>query len=808
VRGQTVRRLMHGGWTLRPAAGAVPAPVSAAGPIAASVPGCVHTDLARAGLIPDPFLDDHERLLAWVGLADWCYATSFDWAPAGADRVELVFEGLDTVATIELNGVVLARTANMHRTYRLDVGGVLVAGENRLSVTFASAVRHADRASLALGARPHVNGHPFNAIRKMACNFGWDWGPDLVTAGIWRPVWLQSWSTARLAEVRPVVTVAGSRGTVQVHVVVDRAAGAGPLRVTAALAGESGTVALPAGEDRAVVTVVAEDVARWWPRGHGDQPLYDLAVTLTSDAGEPDADGGAPLDTRSARVGFRTVELRTDADEHGTEFTFVVNGRALFVKGVNWIPDDAFPHRVTRERYATRLAQASDAGVNLVRVWGGGVYEDDAFYAECDQRGLLVWQDFAFACAAYSEEEPLLSEVTAEARDNVTRLMPHPSLVLWNGCNENLWGYADWGWAPQLDGRTWGWGYYHDVLPGVVAELDPGRPYNPGSPWSLSGDRHPNDPAHGPTHVWDVWNDQDYPTYRQHLARFAAEFGWQGPPTWATLRRAVSDDPLTPESPGMLVHQKADQGHRKLTAGLVTHLPVPDSMADWHWAMSLNQARAVGLGVEHFRSLRPVCSGSILWQLNDCWPVTSWAVIDGDGRRKPAFYALRHAHADRLATVQPRDGGLALVLVNDRPRAWQPPVTAARRAHHGALLHETTLTADVPPWSSQVLALPTEVATPGDPAGEVLVVQAGAERAWWFFVEDRDSALPAPAYDVTASRTRARARTRARRPACRCPSWRAPSCATSPCSSTRSTPAPWSTTCSSPCCPTRPSPGP
>ena len=263
------------------------------------------------------------------------------------------------------------------------------------------------------------------------------------------------------------------------------------------------------------------------------------------------------------------MRLVTEPDADGTSFTFVVNGRPIFVKGVNWIPDDAFPHRVDRARYADRLAQAEEAGVNLLRVWGGGIFEADDFYAECDERGLMVWQDFLFACAAYSEEEPLRSEVIAEARDNVTRLMPHPSLVLWNGCNENIWGFADWDWEPRLDGKTWGMGYYTDVLPGIVAELDPGRPYSAGSPWSLSTDHHPNDPAHGTMHIWDVWNQVDYPVYRDYAPRFAAEFGWQGPPTWSTLRRSLSDDPLTPESPGMLVHQKAMEGNRKLTRGLV-----------------------------------------------------------------------------------------------------------------------------------------------------------------------------------------------------------------------------------------------
>jgi beta-mannosidase len=716
--------------------------------VPASVPGCVHTDLLAAGVIADPYLDDNERLLAWIGLTDWCYETTFDWSPEGADRVDLVFDGLDTVAEVRLNSVSIARTFNMHRTYRLNVTDVLRSGTNDLSVTFRSAVRYADKNSLDLGHRPHVNHHPYNAIRKMACNFGWDWGPDLVTAGIWRPVTLHSWSGARLSAVRPVVGIDGATGTVEVHVDIEYA-GEAPrqLLLRAEVARSEQSVEVQPGATSAVVRVTADDVRRWWPRGHGDQPLYDIEVSL--DEPEP----GNVTDKWRSRVGFRTVRLLTEQDEHGTGFTFVVNDRPVFVKGANWIPDDAFPHRVTRARYADRLSQAEEAGINLLRVWGGGTFEADEFYAECDARGVMTWQDFLFACAAYSEEEPLRSEVVAEARDNVTRLMPHPSLVLWNGCNENIWGFTDWGWESMLDGKSWGMGYYLDVLPQIVAELDPGRPYSAGSPWSLDPVRHPNDPDHGTMHIWDVWNEVDYTVYRDHVPRFAAEFGWQGPPTWATLVRSISDEPLTPESPGMLVHQKAMQGNHKLTGGLVPHLMVPDDMDDWHWAMSLNQARAVQVGVEHFRSLSPRCQGSVMWQLNDCWPVTSWAAVDGDGRRKPLLYALRHAHADRLVTIQPRGDGLAVVLVNDCDEAWSGALSVSRQTYDGEQLRAVVLDVDVAPRATETFALAEDLTTPEDRARELLVGQAGDHRGLWFFAEDRDSALAPPDIDATAIRT-------------------------------------------------------
>ncbi len=390
--------------------------------------------------------------------------------------------------------------------------------------------------------------------------------------------------------------------------------------------------------------------------------------------------------------------------------------------------------------------------MNLLRVWGGGVYESREFYRVCDELGMLVWQDFLFACAAYPEDDRLADEVDAEARDNVARLMPHPSLVLWNGNNENIWGFFDWDWQDSLDGRPWGLRYYQETLPAAVAEIDPARPYWPGSPYSGSMDVHPNDDGHGPRHVWDVWNEADYTVYRDYRPRFVAEFGWQGPPAWSTLTRAVGDDPLTPTSPGMRHHQKAEDGDGKLSRGLAPHFPEPADVVDWHFATQLNQARAVALGVEHFRSLRPHCSGVVLWQLNDCWPAISWAAVDGDGRRKPLWYALRASYASRLLTFQPRDGHPALVAVNDTTAPWRASLTVRRIAFDGTKLavHSGRITVD--PLGVAAIGLPELLATPGDPAAELLVAEAGGERALWFFAEDRDLAYRPANLEPTVER--------------------------------------------------------
>jgi len=728
------RTTLHDGWRLRAVSGPMP-DLLAERDLPAQVPGSTHLDLMAAGLIPDPYLDRNEAALTWMHRVDWQYTTTFQaQAPRPGERVELVFDGVDTVATIELNGDVLGHTANMHRGYRFDVRQSLREGGNDLTVTLKSALTHAEQTQAQLGWRQRAYPHPYNAIRKMACSFGWDWGPDLQTAGLWKPVRLERWDTARLTQPRPLVTVdADGTGRIDVHLELDRAADRNYTAViTVGDAEERATVS----GDLAHVTVLVPDARLWWPVGYGDQPLYELTVTLLAD--------GEAVDIHRRRIGFRTVTVDTEPDETGTPFTFVVNGRRVFAKGANWIPDDHFLTRVTRERLERRIGQAVDANMNMLRVWGGGIYETDDFYDACDERGVLVWQDFPFACAFYAEEEPLRGEVEAEARENITRLVAHPSLVLWNGNNENLPAHADWGWQDGLQGRTWGIGYYTELLPKIVAELDPTRPYAPGSPYSPD-DLPPNDAHHGTRHEWDVWNVVDYTHYRDHIPRFCAEFGFQGPPTWATLTRWIHDEPLTPTSPAFLLHQKADDGNGKLHRGLAPHLPVPVDFESWHWATQLNQARAVAFGIEHFRSWWPHTAGALVWQLNDCWPVTSWSAVDSDERPKPLYYAVKHAFAPRLLTIQARQGRPTLVAVNDHDQPWTDTVLATRQTFAGDMLATAELPLNVPPRSTALLDLADDLLKPADLRREVLVATAGDAHTHHLFAEDRDLAYnPVP----------------------------------------------------------------
>ncbi|MGZ4609874.1 MAG: glycoside hydrolase family 2 protein [Actinomycetes bacterium] len=742
----TTSRALTDGWTVSATAGPVPERLRDCS-VPATVPGVVHTDLLAAGLIPDPYLDDHESELSWIGRTEWRYTTSFPWQADGAGRHDLVCAGLDTLATVELNGTVLGRTANQHRSYRFDVTTLLRAGANDLVVTFASALDHAEQVD-EREHRPHVNAHPYNAIRKMACNFGWDWGPDLVTAGIWRPIGIESWQRARIGSVRPLVTEAGAASaTVTFHVQVSRAAEDAVLTVSARVGEAAASVAVPPGAEHVTLPVTVERPERWWPRGYGEQPLYDAEVVV--------ADGATGLDSWRGRIGLRTIELDTADDGSGSPFIVRVNGEDVWVRGANWIPDDAFPSRVDRARYADRLRDATEANINLLRVWGGGIYESEDFYELCDERGILVWQDFLFACATY-DEELLHDEVEAEAREAVTRLSAHASLAIWNGANENVWLAGDYGWRDQLAGKSWGGGFYDNLLPAIVGELDPTRPYIPNSPYSPAVEADPNDPSTGLVHLWDVWNRKDYTAYADHTPRFVSEFGFQGPPSWSTMTAAIHDDPLSPSSPVMLAHQKAEDGNRKLERGWQGHFPDPASLDDWHWTTQLNQARAIGFGIERFRSLAPYCRGTIVWQLNDCWPVVSWAAVDGYGRRKPLWHALRRAYSDRLMTVRREGEDVVLALINDAPEPLRGSVRVRRLSFAGEVLAEHVQDAAAAPRAVTSFALPSRVAAAGDPSAELLVADNPADddvhRSVWFFDEDLRLALPAPRLTGSLSR--------------------------------------------------------
>ncbi|PPB49285.1 beta-mannosidase [Arthrobacter pityocampae] len=749
---------LGGPWNLTWTAGPDDSPsyATSGAAIPATVPGQVHTDLLAAGLLEDPDIGLREADQMWIGHSQWTYSRTFIWDGTSGERTDLVADGLDTFATVRLNGHEVAVTADQHIGYRWDVASLLVAGENLLEITFGSAWDAAHACEVQLGGElPRPYDEPYPYVRKSACNFGWDWGPHYVTAGIWQPIRLESWSHGRIASIRPDTTIDGTTAILSVSVGIERLSASPDLTLTAVLTAPDGSEAaratVPAGQDDVVLALEVTEPELWWPVGLGAQPLYDLSVVLHGD--------GRALSTGSRRIGLRTVTVEEEPDAIGTTWAFVVNGRRVRVRGYNWIPDDPFIAEVTEERLGQRLDQAVDGGANLLRVWGGGYFSTEEFMAGCDERGLMVWHDFLFACAAYDESDAMIEAVTTEAEQAVARLSSHPSLVIWCGGNECVWGMYDWGWPEILAGRPYGAAFYTEVLPGVLERLDPTRPYVPNSPWAGSLGKHPNDRDSGPVHIWEVWNTVDYVHYRDVDPPFVSEMGWCAPPAWSTLQRVVTDGELVPSNPQVAHHMRAADGMEKLARGLEPYFGEPRTAEDWHYLSQMVQARSQAAGAEWLRT-RERCAGVIIWQLNDCWPVLSWSAVDGDGIEKPVWYALRRSFADHLLAIVPVTAGgtddptgpdgLEVVLVNDAVSDWTADVVVRRLTLDGTEIARESLPLSAAADGTARAALPAGLAAVSD--AEFLVADADGLRSTWFFVPDAALAPVEPRFtaEVTA----------------------------------------------------------
>lgn len=813
---------LDGGWTLRALnPEAIPdARVRQAlsQGIATKVPGEATVALLDAGLIDDPFDGANEPRQQWIGDVDWRYSLTFTPTAdqLAQKRQDLVAYGIDTVASIRLNGREVGHTDDYYLTYRFDARPFLHAGANTLEIDISSPVRISDEREQKNGFYPHTEHHAFNQIRKPSSQFGWDWGIDIANAGIWRPIGLDCWSGARIDAVRPLVSFeSDGAAVVDVATAIEREGTGHALTMDTVFARQdpvnvrivlrdpdgsevaSGTAAVTRGRREAHTFLRVPQPKRWWPIGYGDQPLYDLRVELP--------DSGAVWEQR---IGLRSVSVNTSADENGRAFQLIINGMPIHARGYNWIPGDALLTRFDTKRYERAFDDLVESHSNMVRVWGGGIYESDDFYRFADEKGIMVWQDFMLACAAYPEDPHTVADITLEAEQQITRLSSHPSLVVWNGSNENYVAHADW-WGYQralrdddlpknsrgYSEKGWGDLYYSKIIPQTLARLDPTRVYLPSSPMALSDQTDANGDSNGTMHIWDVWNQKDYRHYADYSPRFADEFGYQAPPAWSTLTRVVHDKPLRLQSPQMLAHQKASNGQIKLARGMRGHLTPghtddvatnPDGFhsfvlpsdtwknpQDWHWATQLQQAQAVAFGIRHMRSLEPVNAGCLVWQLDDDWPVVSWASVDYDGHRKPLWYATQQVFAPRFALIRPDvsdenrqantfEGSgaltpdeLVLVVLNDTRTAWTGTWHVERQKLDGTVLASANIACDSKPGQSRRFVLPKKVATFADPSTEVIVATAdGYQRVVYHPSEVIDENLAKPAQAFTAQCTK------------------------------------------------------
>ncbi|MGA8492659.1 MAG: glycoside hydrolase family 2 protein [Terriglobales bacterium] len=713
---------------------------------AAQVPGVVHTDLLHNGLIPDPFDRDNEFHLQWIGLADWEYQTTFqvDSAALGRDHVDLVFDGLDTFVDVYLNDQPVLHADNMFRRWRISAKPLLKPGANTLRIVFHSAVTK---------MLPYVKSLPYvlPAIstniseneeniatapytRKAPYQYGWDWGPRFLTEGIWQPIRLESWDTLRIDNFH-IHQEKITTDTASVIAELDIEAGK-PTTATLAFAHDelSGaqtndgtqTLQLDAGMNHVSFPIRMAKPKLWYPVGYGPQSRYRFSSVIRT--------GKEVVARADVKTGLRSVELRRVPDQWGKSFEFVVNGIAVFAKGADVIPFDSFPNRVTPEIHRRILQAARDAHMNMLREWGGGYYESDDFYDICDELGLMVWQEFAFGGDMVPGDVAFQQNVRQEAVDQIKRLRDHPSIVIWCGNNEVETGWYHWGdrqefkesISPETRDRVWQ-DYvimFADILKGTVNQYTDPTPYWPSSP-SADFEEIPDNQHNGDMHYWAVWHQQaPAEDYTKQFPRFMTEYGFQSFPEMRTIRAfANKPEDFDIRSTVMQAHQKNKGGNERILTYMLREYRQPKDFASFVYLSQVQQAEIIKIGAEHLRRQRPRTMGSLYWQLNDCWPVASWASIDYYGRWKALQYYARRFYDDLLISPFLHDDKVDVYVVSDKLQPLSGTIHTRLLDFSGNVLLDQTKDIQIPAQSNAIYLTfeRADLALKGDPHRSFLV---------------------------------------------------------------------------------------
>lgn len=685
---------LHSGWVLeniteKPSY--VRSAVQYQGPLPATVPGHVHLDLVANGVISDPFFRLAELGCRWVDESDWSYKTVFEWYEDEAlpNRV-LKFEGLDTVCQVLLNGQVIGEFDNMFVPVEIDVTPKLIDGTNQLEVRFFSPVRVGDERRSKYFAEEGLSMDcaQFDErafVRKAQYMSAWDWGPRLASCGIWQPVSLVEFASRIKSFTVFQERLQDGSFHVRSETIVE---GTGKLSLSFGdyrVESEVGSIS--------EIDTIIRSPALWWPNGLGSQHLYSSRAEL---------EGANSIEKR---IGLRTVSLERKPDEVGETFTFFVNGEKLWARGANWIPNDSFPSQVSLRDYQNQVLTCKSLGMNMLRVWGGGLYELDGFYDACDEAGILVWQDFMYACSYYADGDEACKVARDEAKVQIRRLRDRTSLALWCANNENLTMWqGKWGGA-ESPPRYYGERIYDEVLPALIEELDPSRSYIPTSPIGQSPDKADcNQGKYGDSHYWAVWHGLgDWVYYKDSDTRFSSEFGFASSCSLALWHKAIAGEDWRMDSPVVRWHDKTGKDWDKFFGYVTTHYPEPESLEDWTYYSQLNQRDALRFGIEHWRRSED-CQGTLIWQFNDCWPVQSWAVQDYMRLLKPAGFELKRLYADRLVSLYREDSELSTYLINDGSTSWSANLLfEVFSTIDGVLLQHETLVAEVQPNSRFLL---------------------------------------------------------------------------------------------------------
>lgn len=729
---------LKGDWSLKNRAGNYA--------LTATVPGDTHTALLTAGKIPDPFWARNELDLQWIGREDWIYERSFEVTAELLDAPSLFLhiDSLDTVATIFVNDKELTRTKNAFVGYRFEVKSFLRAGTNQIRIEIEAPELAALAENKKMAYPIPMNYFPVqsphrNLLRKTQCHGGWDWGPSLMVSGIYGEIYIGATSLGRIDYV--YTDQEHDATGVDLTVTCEVQSPAGGASTYEVQLGEQIVrmdVQLQSGLNVLQQKIRIASPKLWWPNGYGEQALYNLTVRV----------GG---DTRAKKIGFRTIEVDQTQDERGQAFTFVVNGVPIFAKGACWVPADALPQRQTVEAMDDLLTSAVQAHMNMIRVWGGGQYEPDAFFDLCDEKGLLVWQDFMFTCALYPSTKEFLNLVRAEVTHQAKRLRDHASLALWCGSNENL-GALNWYDEPKANRDRYVIDYdllVEGAVGDTIRELDPKRLYWPCSPCAGSRDFTDcwNTDNRGDMHCWFVWGeDKSFDKYLTINPRFLSEFGFQSFPSMELIRTFAPEDQLNASSPVMDHHERVPYANMRFHEQFARYFRYPDKFENFVFATQIQQAFGLKIAIEHFRRLRPLCMGSLYWQLNDVWPVTSWASIEYGGKWKPLQYLIKRLYAPVLISVRQTATEVEIWVDNDQQVSLNGIVDLSVMTFNGKALSSEKLPVTVAASTSLCVAkYPLTDLTPKlDEAFLAVELKAGEIVAHndHFFTEYKKCTLP------------------------------------------------------------------
>ncbi len=621
--------------------------------ISTNIPNEIHSDLYKNKTIPHPFFEDNEKLIQWVAKKTWIYEREFDVDSTiiSAENVEIVFDGIDTYSDIYLNEQLILQTDNQFRKWNVDVKSAIQQSNNRLKLVIHSPFEIENQKIKEQGFQPPSDSRIFT--RKAAFVYGWDWGPRIVTSGIWKPVKLESWNGLRLKDIfiiQDSLTQNKAYLKVQFEIYSRK-----EEEIRLAVNDVKIKADLKQGYQTVEINFEIDNPELWWPNGLGDQKLYKIDCSLIH------SDYGAQ--TISKKIGLRTIELVQEKDSIGKSFYFKVNGMPVFMKGANYIPMQILGNDVDTNKYMRLINDVAKSNMNMLRVWGGGIYEHDIFYDLCDEKGIL-------ANGMYPADSSMLRNIECEASEQIKRLRNHPSIALFCGNNEIAEAWANWGWKNKytVDQQNKMQNDYdqifHKLLPDLVNKLSPQIPYWPSSPQFGRGDKRSL--SEGDSHYWGVWHDEEpFEMYEKKVPRFMSEFGFQSYPSLKTLSNWFDDKDLNYNSHILQNHQKHPKGNELIKKYMERDYFVPENLADFIYVSQLLQAEGIALGIEAHRRSMPYCMGALYWQLNDCWPVVSWSGIDYEGRWKAMQYFVKKSFAPIIISGEIKDSRLNIFLVND-----------------------------------------------------------------------------------------------------------------------------------------------